>query len=92
MTDWLNDPRLKDMDAVKLELFKTAASQTSGKSGKALAPVIMALVTSAGKKGVKFTPDEISLVLNILKEGKPASELAQLDKMVQMITTMMKKN
>lgn len=92
MIDWLNDPRLKNMDPIKLELFKTAASQTAGKSGKSLAPIMMGLVTSANKKGVKFTPDEISLILNLMKEGKPASEQAQIDKMVQMVTHMMKKN
>ena len=92
MIDWLNDPRLINMDPIKLELFKTAANQTAGKSGKSLAPIMMSLVTSANKKGVKFTPDEISLILSLMKEGKPASEQAQIDKMVQMVSNMMKKN
>ena len=38
MIDWLNDPMLKNMDPIKVELIKTAAAQTSGKSGRALAP------------------------------------------------------
>ena len=33
MIDWLNDPMLKNMDPIKVELIKTAAAQTSGKSG-----------------------------------------------------------
>ena len=38
MNDWINSPLLKDIDPVKLELIKMAASQTSGKSGKRSCP------------------------------------------------------
>lgn len=72
MNDWINSPLLKDIDPVKLELIKMAASQTSGKSGKDLAPVMLALITSANKKGIRFTAEEIQLILEILKDGKPA--------------------
>lgn len=56
MNDWINSPLLKDIDPVKLELIKMAASQTSGKSGKDLAPVMLALITSANKKGSALQP------------------------------------
>ena len=49
--EWLNHPAMKDIDPVKLELIKTAAQQTAGKSGNSLAAVMMALITSAGKRG-----------------------------------------
>ena len=68
MIDWLNDPMLKNMDPIKVELIKTAAAQTSGKSGRALAPVLMTLITNANKKGIR-SPDEISLILELIKEG-----------------------
>lgn len=70
MIDWLNDPMLKNMDPIKVELIKTAAAQTSGKSGRALAPVLMTLITNANKKGIRFSPDEISLILELIKRGK----------------------
>jgi hypothetical protein len=34
MNDWMNNPAMKNIDPIKLELIKTAASKTSGKSGK----------------------------------------------------------
>lgn len=73
-----------------MELFKMAAKQTEGKTGKALAPVMMSLITGANKKGIKFTPDEISLILEIIKEGKSDSEKKQIDQMVNMIQQMKK--
>ena len=78
MIDWLNDPMLKNMDPIKVELIKTAAAQTSGKSGRALAPVLMTLITNANKKGIRFSPDEISLILELIKEEKTQKEVADL--------------
>ena len=90
MNEWMNHPDLKNMDPVKLELIKLAAKQTAGKSGRSLAPVMMALITSANKRGIQFTPQEMSLILDILKEGRPKEEQDQIDQMVQMVRSHMK--
>ena len=91
MIDWLNDPMLKNMDPIKVELIKTAAAQTSGKSGRALASVLMTLITNANKKGIRFSPDEISLILELIKEGKTQKEKEQIDRTIQMVMSMLKK-
>ena len=91
MNDWINSPLLKDIDPVKLELIKMAASQTSGKSGKDLAPVMLALITSANKKGIRFTSEEIQLILEILKDGKSAEEQAQIERTTNMVKSLLRK-
>ena len=92
MNEWMNNPLLKNMDPAKLELIKMAASQTNGKSGKDLAPILMALITNANKKGIQFTPDEINMILEILKEGKAKEEQAQMDRMIRMVQSMLMKH
>lgn len=89
MIDWINDPALKDMEPAKLELFKMAASQVAGKSGNAMAPIMMSLITNANKKGIRFTPDEITLILKLMKQGKSPAEQQNIDKTVQMVQMMM---
>lgn len=91
MNDWLNHPALKNMDPVKLELIKTAAKRTEGKSGKSLAPVMMSLITGAGKQGIRFTHEEMTLIISILKEGKPKEEQEQIENMIRMVMSYMKK-
>lgn len=91
MNNWMDHPAIKNMDPVKLELIKLAAEQTAGKSGRSLAPVMMALITSANKRGIQFTPAEMSLILDILKEGRTKQEKDQIDQMVNMVRTYMKK-
>jgi len=91
MNDWVNDPLLQNMDPVKLELIQAAARQTSGKSGNSLAPVLMTLITSANRKGIRFSSEEITLILKILKQGKSLQEQQQIDKTVQLVSSVLSK-
>ena len=91
MNEWINNPAMNTIDPIKLELIKTAARQTQGKSGKALAPVMLALITNANKKGIHFTADEVLLIISVLKEGKPKEEQEQIENMLKMVTSYMKK-
>lgn len=85
MEEWMNHPAMKNLDPVKLELIRTAARQTEGKSGKALAPVMLSLIVSANKRGIRFTTEETDLILAIMKEGKTDSEKNQIDHMVDSV-------
>lgn len=89
MNEWMNHPALQNIDPMKLELIRTAARQTAGKSGKSMAPVMMALITSANKRGIRFTPEEISLIMDLLKEGKSAEEKRQIDQTVAFVKRFM---
>ena len=91
MNEWMNHPSMQNMDPMKMELIRTAAAQTQGKSGKSLAPIMMALITNANKKGIQFTPDEFSQVLSVLKDGKSKEEQDQIENMVRMVSSYMKK-
>ena len=91
MNEWMNNPAMKNIDPVKLELIQMAASQTAGKTGRDLAPIMLALITNANKKGIRFSGDEMSLILEMLKEGKSREEQAQIDRTINMVSSLMKK-
>ena len=91
MNEWMNHPAMQNLDQTKRELIQIAAKQTQGKSGKSLAPVMMNLITGANKKGIRFTNEEVSLILDILKEGKSAEEKLQIDHMINVISSYLKK-
>ena len=90
--EWMNNPAMKNIDPAKLELIRMAASKTSGKTGKELATVMLALITSANKQGIQFTPDEVTLILEILKQGKSKEEQEQIDRTVQMTSSIFKRH
>jgi len=91
MIDWINDPMLQDMDPLKIELIKTAASQVDGKSSKSLPPILMSLIMSANRKGIRFSSEEMTLIWSLLKQGKSEQEQKQIDKTVEMVSSMMTK-
>lgn len=88
--NWMNHPGLQNMDAVKLDLIRTAAKQTNGKTGNDLAPILFALITNAKKKHIQFTPEEFTIILDVLKEGKTKEEIVQIDKTVNMVRSLLK--
>ncbi len=91
MNEWMNNPLFQDLDPVKRELIQMAAEKTAGKSGNAMATAMMSLITSANKKGIRFTPEEMTLVLEMLKDGKSEKEKARIDQTVNMVMGMMQK-
>lgn len=88
----MNNPAMRSLDPAKLELIRMAAAQTKGKSGRDLAPVMLALITSANRQGIRFSPDEVSLILEILKEGKSKEEQEQIDRTVRMTSSVFQKH
>ncbi len=92
MNEWMNNPAMENIDPAKLELIRMAASKTAGKSGRDLVPVMMALITGANKQGLRFSPDEVSLILDILKEGKPKEEQEQIDRMLKMTDSIFRRH
>lgn len=92
MMDWLNNPDFQNMDPLKKELFRQAASKVSGKQGNSMASVLMTLIISANKQGIQFTSEEISLILEAMKQGKTKQEKQQIDQMVNMVSQMSKKD
>lgn len=90
MNNWMEHPAMQNIDPVKLELIKLAAERTKGKTGNSLASILLTLITSAKKKNIQFTPEEVSLIMEIMKEGKTPDEVAQIDKTAQMAQTFFK--
>lgn len=68
-----------------------AAERTSGKSGRDLAPIMLALISGANKQGLHFSPNEVSLILEILKDGKSKEEQEQIDRTMRMASSMLHK-
>ena len=92
MEEWMNNPAMKNIDPAKLELIRMAAARTEGKTGKDLAPVMLALITSANKQGIRFSSDEVTLILEILKQGKSREEQEQIDRTMRMTSSLFQKH
>ena len=59
---------------------------------KTIDPLKLALITNANRQGLRFNPDEVSLILEVLKEGKSKEEQNQIDRMMEMTKNIFRKH
>lgn len=90
MNDWTQNPNLKGIDPAKLSMLQALAAQGNGKSQNELLPFLMAAASNSKKKGMQFTPQEMDMIVEVLKSGKPPEEVARIDQMLHMMRMMKK--
>lgn len=83
--DWRNNPRLSGMDPQKLSMLQGLADQGLGKNPSELLPFIMGAASQGKSAGLKFSSDEISTIIEVLKAGKNPAEAAKLDRIVNLM-------
>ncbi|MDY3016818.1 hypothetical protein [Blautia sp.] len=84
-TSWQNNPKLADMDKSKLEMLQNLAEQGTGKNASDMLPFLMSAATQGKNSGLRFSSEEISTVLEVLKMGKSPQEAAKLDRIVSLM-------
>lgn len=83
--DWKENPKLQGLDKGKLDLLQSLAEQGTQKNAADLLPFLMQAASSGKQKGLQFSSDEISAILEVLKMGKSPEEAARMDRIVRMM-------
>lgn len=83
--DWMNHPSLADMDPSKLALLQSLAMQGSQKNQADMMPFLMSIMSGNAGHKMKFSPDEIKKIIEVLKMGKSPEETARIDKMISLM-------
>ena len=80
--NWQDNPKLAGMDRSKLDMLQQMAQQGAGKSPSDLLPFIMNAAAKGKSAGLRFNPNEINTIIEVLKMGKSPQERAKLDQVV----------
>lgn len=86
--DWKSDPKLKEIDKNKLDMLQNLAEKGNGKNASDMLPFLMSAAASGRKKGLNFSQNEISAVLEVMKAGKSPAEAAKIDRIVHLMRMM----
>ena len=89
MEDWMKHPEFSNLSPIKQELLLQAYQKTRGKTGKNLAPALMGLIVNANKQGIRFSPKEFTLIMDLFKEGKSPEEIASIDQTISAVSTLL---
>lgn len=86
--NWQDNPKLAGMDRSKLDMLQQIAQQGAGKSPSDLLPFIMNAAAKGKSAGLRFNPNEINTIIEVLKMGKSPQERAKLDQVVNLMKMM----
>lgn len=85
MTDsWINHPSLAHISRDKLLLLNQLGCEGSCKNAAQLLPFLMSILNSPQGKKLSFSQDEISAILQVMKENKSPAELAKMNKILSL--------
>jgi len=85
---WINHPNLKNIDPRKLKMIAELSNQTNNKSQNELIPFFLAMANKSKQEGLSFSPQEMNVIVNVIKSGKSKEEVQKMDKVLNMMKFM----
>ena len=84
---WINHPAMKNIDARKLAILVELVNEAEGKPVDKLLPVLITSNAKLKSLGLKFSPEETDLIMDILTK-----DISEADKKkMEMVKKMIKK-
>ena len=77
--EWRNDPRLKNIDAQKLDYITRLADQLQHTPKNQLVPTFLAIQTEIRQRKLDFSDSETELLISILTADMPPAERQRLE-------------
>jgi len=90
MNDWMNNPKLKNMDPTKLAMLSSLAAQGINKNKSELLPFFLSAMNTAQKNGIDFQGDEQQLLLDVLMEQLSPEEKRKAENIIKMTSAFRK--
>lgn len=84
--DWMNDARIRHIAPVKLQFLQKLVFEMQQLSDKEKLPFLMALATSTQKKDISFSQEEVSLIIEVIKEYSSGDDLSKMNKILSMFS------
>ncbi len=84
--EWMKDSRIAHIAPVKLDFLQKLVFEMQALSDNQKLPFLMALATSTKKKNISFSDDEISEIIEVIKEYSSPEELSKVNKLLSMFS------
>ncbi|QHQ62611.1 hypothetical protein Ana3638_19015 [Anaerocolumna sedimenticola] len=83
--EWINHPAMKNIDARKLAVLVDLANEAEGKPVDKALPLLIKANAKLKALGLTFTPDESSLMIEILTKDMSPADKQKLEMIKKMI-------
>lgn len=69
-----NDPRLGNVDPIKLKIIKEIANRSQNQSVEQMLPQIMKINQELQSRNISFTKEETALLMDVIEESLPPKD------------------
>ncbi len=69
-----NDPRLRNVDPLKLKIIKEIANKSKNQSVEQMLPQIMKVNQELKSRNISFTKEETALLMDVIEESLPPKD------------------
>lgn len=90
MNDWMNNPKLANMDPSKLALLSSLASQGVNKNKSELLPFFLSAMSTAKSNGIDFQGEEQQLLFDVLLQQLSPEEKRKAENIIKMTSAFRK--
>lgn len=83
-TAWMDDKRVASIDKTKLDFLQKLVFELEALSQKEKLPFLMALANRAKTEHINFSKEEVSTVIEVIKDYSTPAEIQKMDKILKM--------
>jgi hypothetical protein len=84
--EWMTDSRISHIAPQKLDFLQKLVFEMQTLSDNQKLPFLMALATSTKKKNISFSDDEITVIIEVIKDYSSPEELSKVNKLLSMFS------
>lgn len=81
---WMEDERVASIDKTKIDFLQKLVFELETLSQKEKLPFLMALANRAKTEHINFSQDEVTTVIEVIKDYSTPAEIQKMDKILKM--------
>ncbi|MBR1692427.1 MAG: hypothetical protein IJ711_06575 [Lachnospiraceae bacterium] len=81
---WMSDERIADIDKSKLDFLQKLVFELDTLSQREKLPFLMALAARAKTEHISFSNEEVSKIIEVIKDHSTPDEIQKMDKLLKM--------
>lgn len=89
-SSWMNDPALKQIDPVKLQLLSSLANEAGTKGPNDMLPFFLSAMNRTNAGGSGFSDNERELLLNVMMQKLSPEEKQKAETILRMTSAFQK--
>ena len=83
-SDWMKDPRVRDIDPAKLQFLQKLVFEMQKLSDKEKLPFLMALASGSRKKNLSFSEEDVNIIIDVIRDYSSAEDLSKMNRVLSL--------